>query len=102
MMAVARKLWGALVLIWVCLVSALSRVLGRTKKDHSHSAPPPPNPQWKAAGQEGGGDADWDSWDSIEDFSVKVVPDGSHGDKEEGEDLFKDMEPVIKRSKKVS
>ncbi len=97
MMGVLRKLWGALMQVWVCVVSTISWMLRRTRKDHTHSDTSPS--QWKAG--PGEGDTEWDSWDSVENFSVKVVPDGSHGDKEEDEDLFKDMAPVIKKTKKV-
>ncbi len=100
MMGVLRKAWGAIVQMWVCLVSAISWILGKTKKDHSHPAPPPSS-QWKVGVDQRGGDTEWDNWDTLEDFSVKVVPDGSHGDQVEREDLFKDMQPVLKKTRKV-
>ena len=63
---------------------------------------------WPATGQEmgGGGEGEWDeSWGTEEPFSVTVVPSDPQagpGPSQSPGDLFQDMQPVIKRTTKVS
>ena len=58
---------------------------------------------WPSTGQEM--DGEWDeSWNKIEPFSVTVVPSDPQPGTEPGRsdtDLFQDMQPVIKKARKV-
>lgn len=58
---------------------------------------------WPSTGQEM--DGEWDeSWNKMEPFSVTVVPSDPQSGIEPGRsdtDLFQDMQPVIKKARKV-
>ena len=105
---VLRRLVSLIVSVWVCLVAALRLVLGRGK-----AAPEPAKVSWRRGGTPGGeGEGDQATWEDWDSFSVHVVP--SDGEPRppapplDGEepaahevDLFQDMQPVIKKAKKV-
>lgn len=52
-----------------------------------------------ATGQE----MEWEeSWNTMEPFSVTVVPSDHAADQSDHQDLFQDMQPVLKKTKKVT
>ena len=78
----------------MCVASSLKKMVASGKKDDERRQPSP----WE---QE---DASWDNeWDSMDPVSVQVVPcataTGAHEEKDE--DLFRDMQPVVMKTKKV-
>lgn len=79
-------------------------ILGKKKEEGN----PPPTQSWAGEGE------GWDSWDSVEPFSVKVVPsspptssseslppNGQPQTDQSEEDLFHDMQPIFMKAKKV-
>lgn len=112
MLLLLRSLVGVVAKAWLCLVAALRLLLpGRGNKARQTS--PEPQKAWGTRGGGGRGEEEWDNWDSVEPFSVHVVPsDGephppttppgaNQPDEAPEMDLFQDMQPVIKKAKKV-
>ena len=96
MLGFLRKVCGVIVQVWLCLVGVFCRLF-RQPKDPAHSAPQYKTPSWD-------GNTSWDNWDAAEPFSVTVVPSNCHGDDgvtPKETDLFQDMQPVIKKTRKV-
>lgn len=106
-MLLLRPLVSVVVKLWHCLVATLRLLLpGRGK---ARQTSPEPQKAWGG----GRGEEEWDNWDSMEPFSVHVVPvDGephppttspgaNQSDEAPEVDLFQDMQPVIKKAKKV-
>ena len=110
MLGALRKACNLVVRVWACVAGVASWVVGRRRSE----SPPQRDPgQW-------GGEGEWENWDSVETFSVKVVPSNSSTavsqsvDNNQGpplpssnpteeveEDLFHDMQPVFRKAKKV-
>ena len=106
-----HKVCNVVVRVWVWLVGVVRWVIGKKRSD---PAPKQEVEQWE-------GDNEWDSWDSMDTFSVKVIPSNSvatlqsagnnqgppppMSNPTEGEtvekNLFHDMQPVIRKAKKV-
>ena len=62
MLGALHKACNLVVRVWACVVGVASWVVGRSE------SPPQCDPgQW-------GGEGEWESWDSVETFSVKVYP----------------------------
>ena len=108
-----HKMCNVVVRVWVCLVGVVRWITGKRESNQ------PPKQQEV---EQWGGDNEWDSWDSTETFSVKVIPSNSVATSQstgndqgpppppmssptEGEmveeNLFYDMQPVIRKAKKV-
>ena len=111
MLGALRKACNLVVRVWACVVGVVSWVVGRRRSE--------PPPRERDPGQ-WGGEGEWESWDSVETFSVKVVPSNSSAvvsqsvDNNQGlpsptsdpteevdDDLFHDMQPVFRKAKKV-
>ena len=109
-----HKVCNMVVKVWVWLVGVVRWVTGKRGSNQ------PPKQQEV---EQWGGDNEWDSWDSTDTFSVKVIPSNSVATSQstgnnqgppppppmsnptEGEmveeNLFRDMQPVIRKAKKV-
>ena len=107
-----HKVCNVVVRVWVCLVGVVRWITGKRGSNQ------PPKQQEV---EQWGGDNEWDSWDSTDTFSVKVIPSNSVATSQsagnnqgppppmssptEGEmveeNLFYDMQPVIRKAKKV-
>jgi hypothetical protein len=95
MMMFVKKLWAIVSSVWRCVALFLSFILKRKGGSSSSSSTPPANedvPEWKS-----------EEW---EDFSVSVIPNPELSTAppgvEETSDVFSDMQPVIKKAKKVT
>ena len=105
-----HKVCNVVVRVWVWLVGVVRWVTGKRGSDQ------PP----KQEVEQWGGDNEWDSWDSTDTFSVKVIPSNSEATLQSAgsnqgpppmsnpteeemveENLFHDMQPVIRKAKKV-
>ena len=118
MLGPLRRVGSLLMQMWLCIVGTLRRLLWRQKK--GTQTPPLPAQNWNGEG-EGEGDGEWESWDSVEPFTVKVVPSDPQAAQESAAephpsngplmqpnqsddaeaDLFRELQPVIKKTKKV-
>lgn len=119
MLGPLRRVGSLLMQVWLCLLGTLRRLLWGQKK--GTQTPPLPAQNWNGKGE---GDGEWESWDSVEPFTVKVVPSDpqaasgstaephppngpltsstqpNQSDDAEA-DLFRELQPVIKKTKKL-